>query len=563
MARTKRILDSVHGNIYIDRDLFAKIIDTPEFQRLRRIEQTSTRSIFPSARHDRFIHSIGVYHIGNLITTQLKASRLDVLGIEPAVYESIIKSYHIACLLHDIGHAPFSHTFEKYFGEPPYEDPLGKNELKKDLLTALNTLYQLHPNAIHIEEREIYHAKCDSNYHELTSAIIAVQRFNDIIPCIDNHRYNNVEFVARMIIGCTYLNHTDEVEVQIRNCFISMLHGGIIDADRLDYVCRDVWASGYCTSSVDIERLISGLYIEKDEVTEKYEVCFHSNVLNEIESVLDVKDFQVKYILNHHSVILEQYFLEQAALQMALEFTNIPNLQDNILDKEKALSSILRWNVLTKDGISINKILIKDKPLNINYITDDDLVTLMKISDNDYYKRWASRQYNFVTIWKTRDEFFYHFQFPRDIILGSEKTFKTNIMPNLKRQGFDDDDVLILKARYKPRVELDSLKIRVATGKLIKYTDLYRENAYSDFVKSSISSSRSQVFYYLYIKADKFPPIGQNGNADDRNKRREEIMQSLKIDIEKAYRAQIFIYNLISWMLELLKKAQESIRPKK
>ena len=70
----KKVLDSVHGYILIPDRYFKYIIDTEYFQRLRRIEQTSTRSIFPSARHDRFIHSLGVYHIGNMIATQLRES---------------------------------------------------------------------------------------------------------------------------------------------------------------------------------------------------------------------------------------------------------------------------------------------------------------------------------------------------------------------------------------------------------------------------------------------------------------------------------------------------------
>lgn len=60
----KKILDSVHGYIDIDDEYIKNIVDTLHFQRLRRIEQTSTRAIFPSARHDRFIHSLGVFYIG-------------------------------------------------------------------------------------------------------------------------------------------------------------------------------------------------------------------------------------------------------------------------------------------------------------------------------------------------------------------------------------------------------------------------------------------------------------------------------------------------------------------
>lgn len=112
LSKVKRILDSVHGQIKVPKDWCEKIIDTPYFQRLRRIEQNSCRTVFPSARHDRFIHSLGVYHIGSLIAKHIE----EECGIPKFEY-SILKTYRLACLLHDVGHTPFSHTFEEYFDE--------------------------------------------------------------------------------------------------------------------------------------------------------------------------------------------------------------------------------------------------------------------------------------------------------------------------------------------------------------------------------------------------------------------------------------------------------------
>lgn len=61
----KVIKDNVHGYINIPVEYFDKIIDTDLFQRLRDIEQTDMRTLYPSARHDRFIHSLGVFHLGS------------------------------------------------------------------------------------------------------------------------------------------------------------------------------------------------------------------------------------------------------------------------------------------------------------------------------------------------------------------------------------------------------------------------------------------------------------------------------------------------------------------
>ena len=109
----KRILDSVHGYIQVSDNLMKNVIDTVYFQRLRRIEQTSTRALFPSARHDCFIHSLGVYHLGHLIIEALK--KTEECESFPSNKEVVFNSYELACLLHDIGHSPFSHTFEEYF----------------------------------------------------------------------------------------------------------------------------------------------------------------------------------------------------------------------------------------------------------------------------------------------------------------------------------------------------------------------------------------------------------------------------------------------------------------
>ena len=338
MNRYKHILDSVHGNIYIDCALVKNIIDTPEFQRLRRIEQTSTRAIFPSARHDRFIHSIGVYHIGHLMTEQV--TKIIDESAELKQYKNLVAElsncFEKACLLHDIGHSPFSHTFEKYFGEEIIannED--GKNNLRNDLLTELGNKKSIKKQLL--KPQELFSKRNNANFHELTSAIITIKSFAHLFPISEYSVYDNLEFVIRMIIGCKYYYKKDDVDLQLRNCFIDLLHGGVIDADRLDYACRDVWASGYRTSSVDVQRLIAGLYIEKNTKNKgEYVVCFKSNVLNEIQSVLDVKDFQVQYVLNHHTVILEQHFLEQAALNMAKDIYSCPS-------NSTPLYEILKW----------------------------------------------------------------------------------------------------------------------------------------------------------------------------------------------------------------------------
>ena len=104
------IYDNIHG--YIEVDLLCKqIIDTPLFQRLRRIQQVGVlKYIFPTCIHTRFEHSIGTYYLANKMITNLQKNQPE-LGITT----NIIKVIKIAGLCHDLGHLLYSHLFDDMF----------------------------------------------------------------------------------------------------------------------------------------------------------------------------------------------------------------------------------------------------------------------------------------------------------------------------------------------------------------------------------------------------------------------------------------------------------------
>ena len=111
------IRDTVHGDIKL-YDIYANILDTPEFQRLRSIEQGSFRPVFPGARHDRFIHSLGTYHLACKFSRSFfKNIHRDFpsLVLTQDQEQGLIATFRYAALLHDIGHAPYSHTPEDFF----------------------------------------------------------------------------------------------------------------------------------------------------------------------------------------------------------------------------------------------------------------------------------------------------------------------------------------------------------------------------------------------------------------------------------------------------------------
>uniref|UniRef100_A0A6M2DT23 HD/PDEase domain-containing protein n=1 Tax=Xenopsylla cheopis TaxID=163159 RepID=A0A6M2DT23_XENCH len=99
--------DSIHGHMQFDHFLF-KIIDTPEFQRLRNIRQLGPANlVYPSATHTRFEHSVGVCHLADQMLNNLE------LHTENLVISSKHKMcVKIAALCHDLGHGPLSHSWE-------------------------------------------------------------------------------------------------------------------------------------------------------------------------------------------------------------------------------------------------------------------------------------------------------------------------------------------------------------------------------------------------------------------------------------------------------------------
>ncbi|MBN3294268.1 SAMH1 triphosphohydrolase, partial [Polypterus senegalus] len=102
--------DSVHGLITL-HPLLVKIVDTPQFQRLRNIKQFGAGyRVYPGASHNRFEHSLGVCHLAKLLVTSLQMNQPE-LGIT----KEDVLCVQIAALCHDLGHGPFSHVFDGVF----------------------------------------------------------------------------------------------------------------------------------------------------------------------------------------------------------------------------------------------------------------------------------------------------------------------------------------------------------------------------------------------------------------------------------------------------------------
>ena len=291
---SKIIRDSLHGYISLPKKVVSEIIDTPIFQRLRNIEQTSMRPLYPSAHHNRFIHSLGVYYLGEkALEGLIKNIKSDDRYYNENNKISIWKHYgllfKLACLLHDCAHSPFSHSFEfAYLGSKDGEkwetvkkeliDSLDCNDNeKKEYINDINKLFNTNPAP-----------------HEVFSAIIVAQNYEQAIKQICEELFEDfsfeighIEFIQRAILGMKYdidsvgkekelkeeftdtiptTQNDGEIEqkkakLNILNCLIQLLNSKSFDVDKLDYIMRDSVSAGINNLSVDVDRLLGALTI--------------------------------------------------------------------------------------------------------------------------------------------------------------------------------------------------------------------------------------------------------------------------------------------------------------
>jgi len=195
------IIDPIHDFVRVyDNEL--KIIDTPIFQRLRRIRQLSgAHLIYPGAQHTRFEHSLGVMHIASMAG--------QALAEKGVVSSDDIQNLRLAGLLHDIGHGPFSHLFEEIFEE----------------------------------KRKISH-------EDLGRDIILKTEIGDII----SKNGFDKKLITKLAFG--------DSKFQFMNEIIS----GVLSADIMDYLLRDGYFTGAEHAKIDHHRLTYSLDVYKNKL---------------------------------------------------------------------------------------------------------------------------------------------------------------------------------------------------------------------------------------------------------------------------------------------------------
>lgn len=370
MKEYKRLKDPIYGYIQIPKAYMTEIVDSAAFQRLRRIIQTSYSPLYSSAVHNRFVHSLGVYHLGAIAAETLcREIALCVADFPKQTLEEISQTFLLACLLHDVGHAPFSHT-----GERLYLDGIGNSnytQIHIDLSEAVG---------VESFKRDI---PADSNKaapHEIMSAIVGIRSFPQYISSPEQR-----EFFARCITGYKYSAQT--LEAALRNCFISLLNSKVIDVDKLDYLIRDAYITGFNTVSLDYIRLLQAITIQGEGNT--WQIAYYKDAISVIENVVYAHDAERKWIQNHPVVLYECYILNHI-------FQHLNNCLNTDTDKLFSYDSLTVEGHVLRDGI------------RVSLLCDDDIVYIMKNVEQcksdltmEYFQRSKRRH----PIWKSEAEY--------------------------------------------------------------------------------------------------------------------------------------------------------------
>lgn len=217
---SKKVRDNVYGNIYLD-PLSLKFVDTEQFQRLRDLKQLGlTYMVYPGAVHSRFEHSLGVFSLAGEAVHRIKAQQGSELGID----NLDIQTVKLAGLLHDVGHGPFSHMFEREFLR---QIPHGIKWCHEDMSVRMID---------HIVD--FHHIDIDAE-------------------CLKKAK--------EMVIAST--EHVSHKSVNEKHFLYDIVANGRngIDVDKFDYIVRDSRACGL-GCSFQIERLMDSMRVMGDEI---------------------------------------------------------------------------------------------------------------------------------------------------------------------------------------------------------------------------------------------------------------------------------------------------------
>lgn len=273
--RDKVVNDPIHG-LFTIPSYCVELIDTPQFQRLRDLKQLgATYFVFPGASHNRFEHSLGVCHLSNLWLTRFMHYQPE-LGLS----EKHLELCSLAGLLHDLGHGPFSHLWDREFLRRVGKKNPSLLNWSHEVMSAKMFEYMIDANSIDIEKDDI----------RVINALIE--------PPLD--------VSERLDVDIDIYPPRNRFIFEIVNNTISS-----IDVDKFDYLARDSYCLGMKTS-FDYARLLNFSRVIDDHI------CFYAK-----------EDFNVYELFHFRYSLFKSVYLHRVI--QAIDFMLVDILLGNLV----------------------------------------------------------------------------------------------------------------------------------------------------------------------------------------------------------------------------------------
>ncbi len=283
--RSKIINDPVHGHFRI-RGECIKVIDTPEFQRLRDVKQLgSSYYVFPGAGHNRFEHSLGVCHLAEEMVLRLKRGQPEI-----ATTQNDVKLVALAGLCHDLGHAPFSHVFEaeflpKILGDDYVNWNCSHEEMSSLLLEQIIDKKYIDEDVISKEDCRKVGDLIRSSCHGYKT-----QYFKD---------WDQKQFLR-------------EIVANGRNS---------IDVDKFDYLARDCFYCGV-KASCDFSRVMPFVRVIDDTI------CFKASEVGNVYEIFQTRASLHRRVYTHKVAKAIEYMIVDAMVEANDEFKIVEKARD-------------------------------------------------------------------------------------------------------------------------------------------------------------------------------------------------------------------------------------------
>lgn len=410
-----KIRDSLHSTIPFTQ-AEKIVIDRPEFQRLRRIDQTGfIKYIFPGATHSRFEHSLGVMHVAGLLHASLIANQRYLLTSLDKFYAEasaeaketflaleekcgsllqtrkaleqlenspyLIQCLRFAALLHDCGHGPFSHSSEKFMMSwHDFEIKLPSLSIPEWLKKALkNKIEEMHSTGYSFTENKIS--------HEIFTVFVIARIF----------QYKDILLSEQMgqdvsaLIDLSIPPHPDG-DLQ-KSGLQSLLHemiSGEIDADRMDYLLRDSMKCGVVYGYFDLERILDSVGFYFDSRTNNYHMAMRKSGVSAFEDYLKARLSMYQQVYFHKTATACEAMLEHASKKLKTyclpieldEYLKIDDasflyhLKEKFIDEDnrnimELMSDLIRDRRLWKKVYEESSPLSLDNEANVNSILEE------------------------------------------------------------------------------------------------------------------------------------------------------------------------------------------------